>query len=862
MGWSGWSAEAGGRLLGRVSRTLISAAMITAMISGCSGTAKPAGSFGDDHFGHWITDTFGLPAFEYTADEATDPAARWNDGTGVSTSFWHQVGNDRVVADAFNDGYVELWDGERQYRSGNYYDAAAQQYAGGFGYLRVGDAQWSTLYLDRPAGASYRRIFGMGYYEKDERANDLNVDQTIFAPFGDEPVLLSQVEFENTGRQPQTVHYFEYWGVNPQVVPAGFSSQGPSLPQFPRSVQYVPGLRTLIAPPPGGDSPVPHTLFLCSVTDPVAGYETSAARFFGTGGRAAPAEVASGALSDRPGPGGARAMFAMEATFRLDPGQTHTAVYAYGYGDPGTIPPLVRRLWQTARTALASSQAAWRAALPRLTVPADRWLGRETAWDYYYLRSSETYEDAWHTSFIDQGYAYEYYWGLDIAYRDVLMAALPLAYLAPALARQILVFGLRAQPRSGDIPYGFVNGTPFDLSPGYRPDDSDLWLLWAVTGYVLATRDFGFLDQQQPFFGTVKTGTVLQHLELALHDQLDTVGFGPHGEFRMLGGDWSDGEGQHGATESTQTTAQAAWVLPYLAQMAGAAGLPALARQAGAEGARLRQVTSEQWTGHWFNRGYKGRRPYGVGSLYLNAQPWALLAGAATAAQAASAAQSIGALLSGPSPIGAASQSRSQGYGPVREKPDGTGTTGGIWFALNGPDIWALGPADPALAYREYVDNTRAAYAHAYPDNWFGVLSGPDSYNSFESAAAGQPSIPFYPVQDSQSSLWELFDTTTEAGIQATADGYTIDPHWPFPGFTWDTDVIGVTYAQGTAHGYVRAAADGVVGMRVRAPAGPRSHLTLLVGHHVVPLSVQAGFAEWTMHVHAGQPVTWSLTRA
>ncbi|MDQ2815704.1 MAG: hypothetical protein M3Z75_28635 [Actinomycetota bacterium] len=86
-------------------------------------------------------------------------------------------------------------------------------------------------------------------------------------------------------------------------------------------------------------------------------------------------------------------------------------------------------------------------------------------------------------------------------------------------------------------------------------------------------------------------------------------------------------------------------------------------------------------------------------------------------------AGSIGRLLSGPSPIGAAIQSRSQGHGPVREKPAGTGTNGGTWYAMNGPDLWALGPVDPRLACREYTDNTRAAYAHAYPDNWFGVLS-------------------------------------------------------------------------------------------------------------------------------------------
>lgn len=96
------------------------AAAAYAGMSGCTDPTEPApaagsgASFGNDHFGHWITDTYGLPAFSYTDDEATDRAARWNTGNGISTSFWHQVGNDRVVADTFDEGYVELWDGERQ----------------------------------------------------------------------------------------------------------------------------------------------------------------------------------------------------------------------------------------------------------------------------------------------------------------------------------------------------------------------------------------------------------------------------------------------------------------------------------------------------------------------------------------------------------------------------------------------------------------------------------------------------------------------------------------------------------------------------------------------------------------------------
>lgn len=176
-----------------------------------------------------------------------------------------------------------------------------------------------------------------------------------------------------------------------------------------------------------------------------------------------------------------------------------------------------------------------------------------------------------------------------------------------------------------------------------------------------------------------------------------------------------------------------------------------------------------------------------------------------------------------------------------------------MWFALNGPDVWAL-------AYREYKASTRAAYAHAYPDNWFGVLSGPDSYDSFESSSAGQPSIPMYPVQDSLPPAWELFDTTAEAGIEAGATGYTIDPHWPFPGFRWETRVVGVSYTRSGASGYVRPASDGTLSMRVRIPGSAGSRPLLRIGSQVRRVPVRAGFAPWTMPVTSQKAITWALS--
>src|SRR3954469_13227130 len=119
-------------------------------------------TFGSGDFGQWRTDQFGLPAYRYTMDQQVDPRARQVE-TGGTTTF-HQVGNDAHHAFATNDGYTQLWSQARLYQWTNYYQPSAKHYAGGYGYRNVGGGNGlSTLFADRPAGATTERDFGVGY---------------------------------------------------------------------------------------------------------------------------------------------------------------------------------------------------------------------------------------------------------------------------------------------------------------------------------------------------------------------------------------------------------------------------------------------------------------------------------------------------------------------------------------------------------------------------------------------------------------------------------------------------------------------------------------------------------------------------
>ena len=108
--------------------------------------------FGSGAFGRWTTDTLGLPAFRYLLDQQVFPPARQPELKGA-TEAQHQLGNDHIVAAAFNHGYTQLWSQDRLPQWANRCEPENGHYGGGFGYLNGGRRVVSTLYLDRPRGS-------------------------------------------------------------------------------------------------------------------------------------------------------------------------------------------------------------------------------------------------------------------------------------------------------------------------------------------------------------------------------------------------------------------------------------------------------------------------------------------------------------------------------------------------------------------------------------------------------------------------------------------------------------------------------------------------------------------------------------
>jgi hypothetical protein len=837
-------------------------------LSADTSPADIASGYGSGDFGTWNVDRFGLPAYRYTMDQEHDPRAQ-NVELGGSVDAWHQIGNDHIVANAFNHGYVQLWSQDRLGQWTNLAAPSEKHYAGGYGYLRMPGRVLSTLYDDRPADATAERDFGVGYVRKRTTVPQADVEEFVYAPFGDDPVLVHEVTIRNATASPMSASWFEYWDVNPATIAEGTHRRGVLSPS------YEPATQTLTAGQlPGATDLAPLTIFASAIGAPVSGFDTDVKAFFGKGTRAKPAAVAAGTASGSIAPLGTgllpnRSMFALRSPVALEPGASVTLRYAYGVAHRAQIGRILAR----ARAGtLAGSEQAWSSWLPRASFPgAGAWLARELQWDAYMVRSGATYEEACGHHILSQGGYYQYDFGFQGAFRDPLQHMMPMIYSDPALAREVLRYSAHEQPsHTGIVPYAMIPGClRFDLGTS---DDLDFWFLWAAAEYAMATRDFAFFDTVEPYYD-IGSATMWDHLKLAFFHQEHLIGRGPHGGY-VTGatGDWSDFETEtEQMTESMLVTAQLAYAYPVFAGVADARGDRAFAAELRSAAARNLATLRKEWTGGgWYSRGYRGVIRIGSGAINSEPQSWALLAGAATPAQQTTLLHNVKRFLTGigapggPAEIGSA-QSPGRNDPGVNERElvpqESAVWVGGVWYALNGPLVWAAAPIDQAFAWDEFLRNTLAAHATAFPDHWDGVITVDDECHAYYSANRAQCGIGLttrYFTQILHQPAWGLLDAIKLAGIDPTPGGYRIDPHVPSDSFSLRLPVVGIARDPGVLRGYLRPERSGPVAMEVVLPAGVTS-VTAWSGAAAVPVTVSGGVARFVIQGSAGSPADWAV---
>jgi hypothetical protein len=773
---------------------------------GSSGASAPRGeesfAYGSGHFGEWVTDEYGAPAYHYTCDQLNDPkaVAPTDPIFCGATDQWHQLGNGRLVVKASNFGYMQVRQDEGGPKFLNDYIPTEGEFGGGLGFLSDGNNVIATYYSG--AADRFDRVFGLGYFRKTVTAHGYTVEQTVFAPFGDDPLLLTQVTvwrhsaIRNREAGGTKLRWTEYWGCRPYEF---FTPEDDSCTQtethFLRRVfakrfqhsfeamgggllerktythaasEYLGGLadyaRCDFSPP---------AAFLVPLGDEPTTLYADGSAFFAQGGVSSPEAAksrldgrldASKLTGDYMAGHSARPALLMQRELSLQPGESRTLFSMYGYLTAGqSAAPLVAKYRQATAKFLPETVKAWAKDGLRFTTATEPWVEREAAWSNYYLRSNVTYDSLAEEHVIAQAGAYLYINGSvgGPGGRDGPQHAMPLIFSNPELAKATVRYCLK-EGRENVTPTSNDSGHGTEPAPHYLldmpPSDTGLWQLWLASDYVLATRDRAFLDEIIPSYPNrgpnIKHRTVRQLLARLDHHLRHDVGVGPHGLLRICGGDWNDelllthcpadrvAECQE-VGESVMSAAMAGYIFDRYAALQ--AYLGADLREISeirtfAKGQR--DAVSRQWTGQWYRRAWLGPKTGWVGddpSLWLEPQPWAIISGAAGPDRAKQLAGRLTELVRNPSPIGAMNVNAGSQESELPNQ--GVSMEGGVWPSLNLALIWALAEVDGDAAWDEWKKNTLARHAEAYPHMWCGILSGPDTYNSVLSKFPGQAMV-------------------------------------------------------------------------------------------------------------------------
>ncbi len=332
----------------------------------------------------------------------------------------------------------------------------------------------------------------------------------------------------------------------------------------------------------------------------------------------------------------------LQHEFELDPDEEERFVVLVGVAHHKEDALTLKRrydAWDEAERGLMEVRSYWEAYLNRTVceTPNPEFDIAFNVWNKY---------QAWVTSRWSRMDSYYIGGGSIVGFRDSWQDMLAILPNDPDWAKERVVYLLQHQFPDGSVLHNWDPLTNIGVKTGHS--DDPLWLVMGVVEYIKETGDLVFLDASVPYYDG-GSETVRQHVLRALDYTLAHMS--ERGIPLIMAADWNDGldyVGRQGRGESTMVAGHLAWMLREVALLMWFVGNDSLAQKYIEERDRLiRNINEHLWDGDWYIRGTRDDgQPFGSsrnleGRIYLNAQSWMVISGAAPRARALQCMNSV-----------------------------------------------------------------------------------------------------------------------------------------------------------------------------------------------------------------------------
>jgi len=755
---------------------------------------------GNGHFGEWITDEFGLPAYNYKCNQLTDPFAKAKTSYGYSVDHFHQLGNDRIMGTAHNGGYVQFLDGSRGFKWITYQDSHHGKLGGGIGlyHFEKDKIHASDLYTidNLNMHTKFERIFGMGYFKKILNFNGIDIQHSICSPFSDDPIFISEylISSKSDNSEDNPIKVIDFWDINLHpllksliVTWKNRKSFGKSkllnfvgrlvklvlkivrkdtetvrrrfTKKFRYTVSFILELKTIILTPkykrkppiaknePSKHDYYPKSLFLTILNQIDVKFFINKKILFKENDISINWDTETDLRRIRK----RNLCLGAGINLNLNNKENNKIITLFGYEELDKIEELVKKYKQIVanQSILEYNANQWKNSLINLNIKNEPQLSRETIWHSYYTRSALFYDEYYKKHRLYQGSIYLFGHGIDGSIRDFMLYLNSLILMNPSIAREFLLFNLSLIYSDGKLPYSLYGyGKTSSAFVHSKPSDLYLFLLWGIEQYISLTRDYEFLEEKFSFHDRpqdIKTNvseTVKLLIEYLFSEK---VGFGEHGLIKCNDGDWSDGISLMVKNrrkfiengESSFNSTFALYIIPRVLNLMKDSNATFITSCLDKLDI-LKQAVFKSYNGKWFFRGWDGQgNPIGDQSLYLEHHTWLLISKLLDNESAFNLIDQIYKILDEPSLIG-----QYISYPPQKTYlnilPKGWDVNGGIWHAMNALLTWGFSKYDEKKAFNSVMKNSLAKRAEVYPKMWYGIWSAPDSYIADYSENAGQ----------------------------------------------------------------------------------------------------------------------------